>query len=350
MYQRGTMEPTKDIGVQLPGWLLDDNKNRNKEYSRNVDDETFLRAMNAHLVEDMPDFSGEINHPIIFFFGVPRCGKTFFSQLINHYFDLGYPDNLIARFWQAPFYGIKLSQILKSKFNSSSDFTSDFGKTKNLFDPHDFAYFWHEHLLKESHPYDFQSAKQHINWKKLKNSLAVFSQSFGKACLFKGVNPSYHIAEFCNKIPNVFFVYLQRDLIDCSVSLARARVQNYGDIDHWFGQSPDPHEYERINKLPWTEQIVSQLNWLTDFYESQLTHVDPVKYCRVNYKDFCENPTSFFDHLQELIYNDSGLQLERKHDIEPDMLKFSQHNTETEYYSDFVKSFDKMELEPKLTT
>ncbi len=339
---------TEELQQGMPQWLIDDNKARTGEYARNVSDEAFLRQINDHLKEEKPPISNEINHPVIFFFGVPRCGKTFFSQLFNHYFDMGFPDNLIARFWRAPYFGIRLSQVLKSKFDSGSDFRSDFGKTKNLFDPHDFAYFWHEHLIKESHPYNFEQVRDRIDWKQLQSSLALFTQTFDKACLFKGVNPSYHMSLISEHIPNTFFIYLERDLVDSGVSLARARMKNYNGLDHWYGQNPSPEVFEKIKDLPWNEQIANQFQWLTNHYESELSKMDSDKYIRIKYKDFCTDPTAFFDDLQTKLERAMGQRLIRKGDIDQEMLVYSEHNLETPYYSELLEAFEKINLKPRL--
>ncbi|MEM7161987.1 MAG: sulfotransferase [Bacteroidota bacterium] len=338
-----------DKTLEMPQWLLDDNAKRSQGYARDVGDEVFLRSLNDHLKNETPEFSDEIKHPIIFFFGVPRCGKTFFSQLFNHYFDVGYPDNLIARFWRAPYFGIRLSQLLKSKFDAGSDFQSDFGKTKNLFDPHDFAYFWHEHLLKDSHPYDFEAKRDYIHWEKLKKSMAVFSQTFDKPCLFKGVNPSYHMHLIAEHIPQAVFIYLERDLIDAGVSLARARMKNYDDLNHWYGQNPSPKVYHEIKNLSWADQIAHQFQWLTEHYEKELSQMDERRYFRVNYKDFCSDPMLFFTALQARLQEDFGLAMKVSGEVSIEMLVYSSHTEQTTYYTELAQAFERIQLPHRLT-
>ena len=340
---------TLEKELELPKWLQDDNNARNADYARNLNEENFLRELNEHLRQSSPQFSDSIATPVLFFFGVPRCGKTFFSQMLNHYFDLGFPDNLVARFWRAPYYGIRLSQLLKNKFDTGSDFQSDFGKTKNLFDPHDFAYFWHEHLRKDSHPYDFENARDQIDWEKLQSQLAIFSQCFGKACLFKGVNPSYHMSLMARKIPNTFFIYLERDLIDSAVSLARARVKNYSDINHWYGQNPSPEVFERLKNLPWNEQIAGQFKWLTQHFEKELSTMSRDRYIRVSYKDFCDNPTGFFQKLKAKISEKMNHELVQKAEVKEGSLIYSEHTEETEYYMELLEAFNKIDLMPRMS-
>jgi len=146
----------------LPNWLKDDNEKRTTEYARNISDEKFLYYLNEILAKETIPITKRKSYPIIFFFGLPRCGKTFFSQMLVHALDLGYPDNIIAKFWKSPYFGIRLSRILQRSFDKSISFTSDFGKTANLFDPHDFAYYWQWLLRMDHFPYDPKPAKKKI--------------------------------------------------------------------------------------------------------------------------------------------------------------------------------------------
>ena len=63
--------------------------------------------------------------------GAPRSGTTLLSQLLLSFTQVGYINNLIAAFWNAPLYGIYLSKKLLPKAYISS-FTSDYGATNNI--------------------------------------------------------------------------------------------------------------------------------------------------------------------------------------------------------------------------
>ena len=290
----------------IPKWLLEDNDKRSGAYSRNLNDEHFLREMNLRLREDNNSVSSDDSKPIIFFFGVPRCGKTFFSQMLVHALDLGYPDNIVARFWQAPHYGIRLSEILKKAVGSEITFQSDYGKTNGVFDPHDFAYFWHELLKKDSHPYDFEEAKSKIDWSEVSAKLSEFSSAFGKPCLMKGVNPSYHINEIAEAYPKSYFIYIKRDFIDSAVSLYRGRLKNYNNENHWYGQTPSPDVYRSLVSEPYYNQIASQFKHLTNLYEGQLEELSQKRFQVVDYRAFCEAP----DQTIESIVNKIDLAFE----------------------------------------
>ncbi|NBO54134.1 MAG: hypothetical protein EBU84_05990, partial [Actinobacteria bacterium] len=40
--------------------------------------------------------------PLVFIVGVPRSGTTLLSQLFSRFLDVGYIDNIVARFWANP--------------------------------------------------------------------------------------------------------------------------------------------------------------------------------------------------------------------------------------------------------
>lgn len=332
----------------IPKWLLEDNDKRSGAYSRDLNDEHFLREMNQRLRKDNNSVSSDDSKPIIFFFGVPRCGKTFFSQMLVHLLDLGYPDNIVARFWQSPEYGIRLSSILKKAVGGQITFDSDYGKTKGVFDPHDFAYFWHELLKKESHPYDFKAAKDQIDWYNVGRTLGRFSGSFGKACLMKGVNPSYHINEIAESYNKSFFIYIKRDFIDSAVSLYRGRLKNYNDVEHWYGQTPDPELYHELKKQPYFLQIAGQFKYLTEMYEAQLKQMDPKRYMTINYKDFCQNPAFVIDSLKTRLSNDFDEVINDKNSLESTQIKYSSHELSDSFYSELLQGLEHYGLPPRI--
>ncbi len=334
---------------KMPKWLLDDNQNRSTEYSRNLRDETFMRELNAHLQDITFSEQGvSDSKPIIFFFGVPRCGKTFFSQMMVHLLDLGYPDNVVARFWKNPVVGIRLSQILQKISPAKMSFESDYGKTKGIFDPHDFAYFWHDHLKKESHPYDFKTAKSKINWENLGKSLSEFSAAFGKTCIMKGVNPSYHINEIAKAYKKSFFIYVKRDFIDSAVSLYKGRLKNYNDENRWYGQTPAPKVYEELTKQNVYDQIGGQFKYLTEMYEEQMNRLNPSQKMILNYEQFCTDPEGVVVSIRKAIQESFGEKIRKKNDLEPGSVKYSTHKGDIPYFEDLLKGIDNFGLTPRL--
>ena len=81
--------------------------------------------------------------PVIFVVGVPRSGTTILTQLLLSAFQIGYVNNIVAKFWQAPYIGSILAKSLKNNqqnLNISTD--SNYGFTNEYEGPHEFGYFW----------------------------------------------------------------------------------------------------------------------------------------------------------------------------------------------------------------
>src|SRR5688572_30011389 len=76
--------------------------------------ERFLLQLNESIAlmpldEAVADSSSQL--PVVYIVGAPRSGTTLVSQLLAKYLDVGYINNLIARFWMRPLAGIRLSEI-----------------------------------------------------------------------------------------------------------------------------------------------------------------------------------------------------------------------------------------------
>ncbi len=123
--------------------VVEENRSRVEKYRKDVGEERFLESFNDFLGSREKEFMKQDGpgYPNIFIFGAPRSGTTLLSQVLALCLDIGYIDNLIARFWKAPLQGIRLSKILLQDLRRT-DFSSVHGVTIDLTEPHEFGYFW----------------------------------------------------------------------------------------------------------------------------------------------------------------------------------------------------------------
>ncbi|MBT8189929.1 MAG: sulfotransferase, partial [Bacteroidia bacterium] len=125
---------------------------RTEAFAKDIHEEKHLSAFN-HLIAGIDksiidDLDG-IASPILFILGSQRSGSTLLSQMLINHFELGYPNNFIARFWKAPLIGtILYDQIFTSK--PRLDYTSTLGYTDGPHGPHEFGYFWKSYLGEEN--------------------------------------------------------------------------------------------------------------------------------------------------------------------------------------------------------
>lgn len=306
----------------IPQWLLDENEARTPAYKKDVDDERFLFRMNAALepLELALPADGPTS-PIFMFFGMPRCGKTFFSQVVNYCLDMGYPNNLAARFWRAPVHGMRLARMLDIHI-PDTDFTSDYGKTGALSDPHDFHYFWQHQFRIDTLPYDAVANSARIDWPAVGRQLSRMSAFWGRPALMKSIEVSYHMREVVAAYPKAVMVFMERDYIDCAASLLKGRRDNFGSENAWYGQVPLPEDYNNLLRRPWHEQIGGQFRSLLDMYEAQFADLPEHNVLRLRYSDLCADPNGVMDTLIERAAA-LGATLERRQRIDPAHVRFS---------------------------
>lgn len=276
------------------------NKKRKVKYQKNPKGEDFLHEMNrllhdreATLYKDY-----EIKYPFIFIFGLPRSGTTLISQLITSSFDIGYINNLMARFWLAPVHGIRLSKSILGDIKQTS-FHSDYAGTSNISDIHEFGYFWRYWLKKESLS-DITNVKErenNIDWNGLKKTLANIQKEFNKPIVFKNIFGSYHLEKLKKTLHKVLYVYIERDILDVAVSILDARKKFYSDLNTWWSYTPV--EYNKIKDLNYWEQIAGQIYYLKRFYRNEIKRFNHKDIIEVSYKNLCFNPKKVLKSIQK---------------------------------------------------
>ncbi len=286
------------------------NEKRKSEYYKDRGEEEFLRGMNEALrqrelalYKDYP-----IEHPFIFVFGLPRSGTTLITQLIAHSLDVGYINNLMARFWLAPLHGIRLSRhILKNQ--KQITFQSDYARTPGLGDVHEFGYFWRYWLKKETLEDVTHAGEREaeIDWQGLRRVLATMQHEFDKSLVFKNIFGSYHLKKMREVLHKVIYVYIERDPLDVAVSILEARKKYYEDWNTWWSYTPV--EYDLLKGRNYWEQIAGQVYFLRRYYHRQIqAHCADVT-VQVSYPELCAHPADVLQRIQRLSVERYGYSL-----------------------------------------
>ncbi len=266
-----------------------------------LDDLAFLRALNAHLAErfehDWP--ARTASPPSLFMIGLPRSGTTLLMQVLCACLDVGYIDNVAARFWRAPLTGIRLSRAVLGRRRDRS-WRSDHGKTPDPAGPHEFAYFWHWLLrMERMPPYDPDVDGRAIDWDLVRRVLDNVSDAFGAPTIHKAMHAGYHVARLAQALPDSLFIHVRRPLLDVAASLAAARVRYYGDLQAWWSLfTPD---YEALRTAPWWRQIAAQVTWLARRQAQGLAAVDPARVVTVPYASLCAAPAAVAQDIATLL-------------------------------------------------
>jgi len=276
-----------------------------KEFQKDIRDENFLNRMNTALAPYEYSEYEELSetYPTLHIVGVPRSGTTLVSQLLASCTDLGYINNLIARFWEAPVYGIRLSKMLVPPGTSSS-FTSHYGRTGLISEPHEFGYFWSSILnYKEMYQKDNGNG-EFIDWNRLKLILLNMTHAFAKPIVFKSFLLGWHVAEMQQILPKTCWIYIKRDPLETALSIAKLRKNLLGERDQWA--SLKPKEYEWLKNEPYWRQIAGQVYFLEKNYSIQLAKVSPANKLEINYEQLCSKPINIVEQVIELLERQGG--------------------------------------------
>ena len=285
-----------------------ENRDRTQAYHKDEAQQALFKEMNEALSKITVDQSVSQSFPTLFIFGLPRSGTTLLYQLLAQTLDIGYVNNLIARFWLAPIVGIELSKsVLKEKMNGS--FESRLGQTDEPDGPHEFSYFWQRWL--EIHCIDdmliFNEPNLKIDWEGLKRQITAMQAAFGSGIIFKTMYAANHLRSFSNLFSLPLFIYVDRDPYDVALSILSARKTYYGNIERWWATCP-PNYYD-LESLPFAEQIAGQVVGLRQTYENLLNEIDGQLILRIKYSDLCNNPKGIVEAVSQKMQSVHGFEL-----------------------------------------
>ncbi len=336
----------KDNGRENIDWkyVIDENANRKADYAKKKDNELFQINLNRQLQKyeqnNYQNFDTDL--PFIFVFGLPRSGTTILTQILSHCLDVSYINNFAARFWHAPMVGMQLSRILlgSSKFSS---FTSDFGKTGELTEPHEFGYFWQYWLKKnEIEDYlDIGDSENKIDWEGLKLTLANIQNGENKAMVFRNIFGANYINQLNKTLKKVVWVYIEREPMDVAISILNARRKYYGDRNIWWATFPP--NYKELKDLAYPEQIAGQVVSLEKFYQEQIQKSNQDNVLRISYKSLCNNPNEILSSVIAKVKDLYTFEIPI-YSSPPKKLEFNSYVNKYDQYPSLINAFKNLEL------
>ena len=271
-----------------------------KKYKKNSTIETALYEMNSCLKEN--EFQKYVDlgerFPTVHIIGVPRSGSTLLTQLISNCIDVGYINNLIASFWDAPVYGIRLSQHLLCKHNET-DYRSEFGRTNNITDPHEFGYFWFSILKYKTMEQKDKIHEETIDWGRLQLVLKNITYAFNKPTMFKNFLISWHIEKMYKTLPKTCYIWIRRSPLENALSLLNLREKYLGSRRIWA--SMKPNEYKWLSEMGTEEQVAGQVFYIEKNIKMQLKKIPNKNKLVVTYEELCENPNKILEAVRSII-------------------------------------------------
>lgn len=276
------------------------NRRRAASYAKDEGEEAFFRRMNEALRPNEEALYGDdrVAHPFLFVFGAPRSGTTLMSQALAYALDVGYINNLAARFWLTPLHGVKLAKSVLGT-GASPRFESNYARTSDVRGIHEFGYFW-SHWLRQRSPADVARAPENeasIDWDGLRRVLANVQAEFDRPFAAKNIYGSYHIERLSQVLGKVLWIWIRRDPLNTAVSILDARRRYYGDESNWWSYAPP--EYAALTAMAPREQIAGQIACLANYYERETAKAPASSVIRVRYSNLCADPAGVLDTVRQ---------------------------------------------------
>ena len=261
------------------------------EFKKDPTYEDFLFRLNETLgpqqereYEDRPE-----HHPTLHVIGAPRSGTTLALQLICAHLDVGFINNLIAAFWRAPVYGIRLSRRLIPP-NAEISYRSAYGRTQRIHEPHEFGYFWSRLLRYDTMEQKAPAHDDEIDWENVRRVVTNMTHAMEAPIVFKSPLVGWHIARMHETMPRSCFVVIRRDPLQNALSMLRLRRQYYGSEEEWGNMKP--RQFDQLRDAPLWRQIVGQLYHLERAVDEQVDRIDGHNVLRLTYEELCIDPRS----------------------------------------------------------
>jgi len=272
-------------------------------------------------------------YPNIFIVGAPRSGTTLLNQMIAYTFDIGYVNQLIARFWEKPYIGAILSKELK--LFSLNNFSSEFGFTQEITNVHEFGYFWKKYFNRvwERDPFIDDLSENDINWDAWRLDILSLNKIMRNSFVYKATNIVPYIKKVQDVLNQSVFIYIKRDAYDVALSILKARKKRNENFTDWWSFKPY-RNFKLISQLDCQEQVIYQIYHIMKIIEKQISNTNFVV---IEYTDLCRNPQNEMERLYRFI--------KRRFDFELRMVNapipqsFKKNNKENNKIIDLLKQY-----------
>ncbi len=289
-------------------FVAEESVRRLADYRPDANAIDIVKTMNLALAPAERYEPSGIARPNIFIFGLPRSGTTLLYQLLSCCLDLGYINNIAARFWLAPRTGVALARAVLGERRDAS-FRSDYGKSVDPAGPHEFSYFWQKWLGIETVEdiLRFGESGDAVDWSGLNRVMGSLQDFFGTGMVHKTNFVANFTQGFLQHLPLPLLVYIERDPMAVALSILRARKAYYGDAAAWWATYPPT--YHDIKGLPFATQIARQVFDLRRTYAEVIAAVDPALVLRFSYEELCRRPADVLNAIRARVAERHGVEV-----------------------------------------
>lgn len=239
----------------------------------------------------------------VFVVGAPRSGTTLLSQLLSRHLEVGYVDNVIARFWMRPSAGIALSRsLLGPDARSKITLESRHGSTSTPEGPHEFGYFWRRWLSLDSRTSHHPASDPHVATDVAGLGRALREEllgQFGLPTIFKNPICGLHAPTIAAAHPRSMFIHIVRDRTATCASILRSRVERVGSHSSWW--SLKPSGFNRIAAIgDSARQVVAQVDACRAEIDEAIAASGAAS-LKVGYEAVCSDPAAALTTIAERI-------------------------------------------------
>jgi hypothetical protein len=263
--------------------------------------ESFLENLNRQLApgNDAEYRDRQEQYPTLQIIGVPRSGTTLLGQLVAGHLDVGYIDHLVAAFWRAPLYGIRMSRLLLDGVRPNT-YSSEYGRTEGIQGPHEFGYFWRD-LLAHDEFSESAALAASPDWKRVRNVVTNMCAEFERPIVFKAFQLVWHMEQFQQALPLTRFVWVRRDPLETAMSILRLREGFAGSRDSWV--SMKPLAYNELKDRPRAEQVVGQVYEIEQTISQAVARLAPDTVLEVPLSRLRRDPGDVLDDCRHLLHS-----------------------------------------------
>ena len=274
-------------------------------YAKDPEDEDFLQRLNAALLphEEERYAEREERFATLHVVGAPRSGTTLLTQMVASQFAIGSISNLAAAFWQAPVHGIRLSKKLLGWGNAST-FASDYGRTPDIWEPHEYGYFWSRALGYSELAEPVNPATDPIDWARFRTVMTNMTAAAGAPIVFKSFMLGFYTEEVQAVLPKTCFVLVHRDPVENALSILKMRRTYSGDEAAWT--SVKPREYSVLRDETPAVQAAAQALLVERAYRRHFDRVGGRNCLVLSYEDLCADPGAAIDRVEALLERAGG--------------------------------------------
>lgn len=270
------------------------------EFVRDESYDDLLKEFNANIssIKMSPRDEGiEGEYRPVFVVGLPRSGTTLLTQVLAATNSFAYPSNLIARFYDNPALGERVSQLLAPVIGcDTKQFESNMGRTKSWNDPNEFGFFWSRFFDFSIHHEVCREQVLNSALESFKGEVSSWQSEAAKPLLLKCMIMNYSLDILYEMYPNALFVRTQRSFHDVVKSMVKGRRLVTGSDKNWF--SCRPKNWEKLNEIvdP-VEKTVAQVASVEKSLDCFWEKLPDANKMLCKYDDFCESPHHWLDDL-----------------------------------------------------